>query len=118
MTVGRAVRKVRLYVAPEVLAGTPATARSDLYSLGVLLWFLATGAFPVEGKTIGEIFARHADGATAGSLRALRPGLPRKLATAIESCLNPDPARRPQSALLVRSALERVAGPNGRRATT
>ena len=39
------------YMAPEVLAGGRATARSDLYSLGILLYYLVTGTFPVEGTS-------------------------------------------------------------------
>ncbi len=43
------------YVAPEVLAGAPATARSDIYSLGVLLFHLVTGDFPVTASTWDEL---------------------------------------------------------------
>src|SRR5262245_52377929 len=41
-----------LYLAPEVLAGGPATVQSDVYSLGVVLYHLLTKSYPVEGKTI------------------------------------------------------------------
>jgi Tol biopolymer transport system component/tRNA A-37 threonylcarbamoyl transferase component Bud32 len=49
-----------LYLAPEVLAGAPATPRADIYGAGVLLHHLATGAFPVHGRTLREIRAVHA----------------------------------------------------------
>ena len=44
-----------LYLAPEVLQGQPATVRSDLYSLGVVLYHLVTGSYPVRGRTVREI---------------------------------------------------------------
>ena len=39
-----------LYLAPELFAGEPATVQSDVYSLGVLLYHLLTGTYPVTGK--------------------------------------------------------------------
>ena len=39
-----------LYMAPEVLAGSAATQQSDIYSVGVLLYYLVTGQYPVEGQ--------------------------------------------------------------------
>ena len=50
-----------LYAAPEVVDGQPATRQSDIYSLGVLLYRLATGRYPVEGRTLEEVRAAHAD---------------------------------------------------------
>ena len=51
-----------LYAAPEVVDGQPATRQSDIYSLGVLLYRLATGRYPVEGRTLEEVRAAHAEG--------------------------------------------------------
>lgn len=48
------------YMAPEVLAGGRATARSDIYSLGVLLYYLVTGSYPVEGHTWTDFLLAHA----------------------------------------------------------
>jgi serine/threonine protein kinase len=82
-----------LYVAPEVLRGEPATVRSDIYSLGVLLYYMVTGSYPVHGRTLGEI--RHAhDTRDAADLRSARPDLPPRLARILERALDPDPARR------------------------
>jgi eukaryotic-like serine/threonine-protein kinase len=101
-----------LYVAPEVLDGNAATAQSDVYSLGVLLFHLLTGAYPVHGQTLVEIRAAHANRSTS-RMRALRPDVPADLAKAIERALEYDPARRYASAAALADAL--VAAGGGRR---
>ena len=58
-----------LFAAPEIVGGQPATRQSDIYSLGVLLFRLATGRYPVEGRTLEEVRAAHASGTS--SLTAL-----------------------------------------------
>ena len=55
-----------LYMAPEVLSGQPATACSDVYSVGVLLYRMTTGAYPVEGDSLEEIASAHMQGRRAG----------------------------------------------------
>jgi predicted Ser/Thr protein kinase len=49
-----------LYMAPEVLDGEPASASSDVYSLGVLLYYLVTGQYPVDARTIDQLREAHA----------------------------------------------------------
>lgn len=49
-----------LYMAPEVLDGEPASASSDVYSLGVLLYHLVTGNYPVDARTIDQLREAHA----------------------------------------------------------
>src|SRR3954468_5923491 len=51
-----------LYLAPEIFLGAAAGARTDLYSLGVLLYHLVTGSFPVRAATVDQLQAVHADG--------------------------------------------------------
>ena len=51
-----------LYMAPEVLDGATATAVSDLYSLGVLLFKLATRELPVRADSLDELRQAHASG--------------------------------------------------------
>ena len=70
-----------LYVAPEVLGGAPATAESDIYSVGVLLFHLVTGSYPVKGRTAADLREAHGQRAprvvarcATGSLRRVRPG--------------------------------------------
>ena len=86
-----------LYLAPEVLGGQPATAVSDIYSIGVLLYHLLTMRYPVEGSTIAELESAHAS-RRATPISDLRPDLPAGVVQVIERALDPDPARRPRSA--------------------
>ena len=70
-----------LYLAPEIFAGEPATSlQSDIYSVGVLLFYLVTGAFPGDGRIDGPARARArqprapaAAGPAAGRAGSLRP---------------------------------------------
>jgi len=82
-----------MYLAPEVLAGEPPTTQSDLYSLGVLLFYLLTGQFPYTSVDLEGLRAAHADGDRRW-LRDLRPELPRDLVQAVERALESDPAHR------------------------
>jgi serine/threonine-protein kinase len=73
------------YMAPEQFAGTEVSVRSDIYSLGLILHEMFTGALPKEG-TLSQ---------------AMDPAVER----VIQRCLEPDPRRRPASALAVAAAL-------------
>jgi serine/threonine-protein kinase len=86
-----------LYLAPELFAGQPATIASDIYSLGVLLYHLMTGRYPVEGGTIGAIAALHARRHMI-ALSERRPDLPARLVRIVDDALARDPARRYRSA--------------------
>src|SRR5437762_13457381 len=50
------------YIAPEQLRGEPATVRSDVYSVGVLLYRLVTGGYPLTGRTLAELCDGHESG--------------------------------------------------------
>jgi eukaryotic-like serine/threonine-protein kinase len=93
-----------LYVAPEVLAGRPATVQSDVYSLGVLLFHMLSGRYPVEGRTLHDIRAAHADQVRT-SLRTIRPDVPIQLARVIERAIDPVAERRFHSASALGAAL-------------
>lgn len=99
------------YMAPELFAtGATATKSSDIYSFGVLLYFLVSRSYPVDGKTLGELKQAHG----AGSARALgevRRGLPRAFLDIVSRAVDPDPARRPESAAEIEAALTPVASP-------
>jgi TolB-like protein/Tfp pilus assembly protein PilF len=82
-----------LYLAPEIFDGEPASARTDLYSLGVLLYRLVTRSFPVRTTTIDELRAAHA-GASRVRLRDARPDLPTSFVRVVDRATASDPAQR------------------------
>ena len=98
-----------LYLAPEVLNGGEATPRSDIYSLGVLLYHLVTGQFPVRGSSLDELRAAHAAG-RVHRLHDVRPDLPEAFVQAVESAIAPDPAQRVASAGALQTALGAAIG--------
>ena len=98
-----------MFMAPELFAGAKPTPGSDLYSLGVLLFRLATGTYPVSGSTLDDLRAAHARGGRV-RLRDARPDLPQWLVQAIDRALEPDPAARFGTAGEMESALAREMG--------
>ncbi len=82
-----------LALAPETLAGQPASAGSDLYAVGVLLFRLVTGRFPVTASTLVELRARHLAGERA-NLRDLRHDLPESFVAVVDRALEPAPSDR------------------------
>jgi len=86
-----------LYAAPERLGGGDATVQSDLYGLGVLLYYLVTGRFPFEAASLAQLREAH-DRGTHAYLRDRRPDLPRPLVEVIERALRPAPGERYRSA--------------------
>jgi eukaryotic-like serine/threonine-protein kinase len=93
-----------LYVAPEVLAGEPPDVRSDVYSLGVVLFFLLTGRFPHRGSDAADIAESHLRG-DGNLLRELRTDLPDALVSVVERCLAVQPEARFEQAAAVERAL-------------
>jgi tetratricopeptide (TPR) repeat protein len=94
---GGALKGSPAYVAPEVVAGEPATPRSDIYSLAVLLFHLTTGEFPLTAASWDELRERHARRERRW-LKDVRPDLPTWFVSAIDRALDPDPAKRPATA--------------------
>jgi serine/threonine-protein kinase len=82
-----------MYLAPELLSGESATPKSDIYSVGVLLYFLLTGRYPVAGNSIAALKRAHADRHMV-PLRQARPDVPRGLSSIVDRALDLDPARR------------------------
>jgi serine/threonine protein kinase/tetratricopeptide (TPR) repeat protein len=93
-----------LYLAPEVLNGQPASVGSDLYSLGVLLYHLATGSFPVSGRSLRDLSDAHARGVHV-PLQESRPDVPKRLAAAIDRAAAADVGQRYESAHAFETAL-------------
>lgn len=98
-----------LYLAPEIFGGEPASARTDIYSIGVLLHRLATGAYPVTGQTVDELRLAHA-ARHAPDQESLRH-LPPRLARAIARATHPDPVQRYSSAVDMARGLEVTGTP-------
>jgi serine/threonine protein kinase len=86
-----------LYCAPEVLMGGKPSVASDIYSLGALLYRLASGAPPVNAKSFPDLVAAHRQNCRSKLLDA-RPDLPTALLSAIENAIDNEPQRRPASA--------------------
>ena len=97
-----------LYMAPEVLEGEPASASSDVYSLGVLLYFLVSGQYPVDARTIDELHQAHAKRQHRW-LSERRPDLPVAFMQVVERAIAIDPQERytnPSELLAALSALK------------
>jgi serine/threonine protein kinase len=81
------------YVAPELFTGKNADVRSDVFTLGVLLYEMATGTPPYDGATLPELLGKMLTG-VARDPRELQPTLPERAALAIATALNTAPERR------------------------
>ena len=93
------------YMSPEQVEGRAIDHRTDIFSLGVLLYELATGRRPFDSdNSAGLVSAILRD--SPGSVTDINPGLPRHLARIIEHCLEKDPEARYQSAKDVRNELK------------
>jgi hypothetical protein len=93
-----------LYMAPEVLAGGPATTRSDVYSVGVLLYHLVTSDYPVNARSIEELRAAHRQGHRR-LLSESRPDLPTAFTRVVERALSTEPKERYANAGALLNAL-------------
>jgi TolB-like protein/Tfp pilus assembly protein PilF len=93
------------YMSPEQARGEAVDARSDLWSLGVLLYELATGARPFGGATTAVVFDRILNQAPP-ALRDSGAHVPAGLSPIVAKLLEKDRARRYQSAADVRTALQ------------
>jgi serine/threonine-protein kinase len=95
------------YLSPEQAAGKPASKRSDLYSLGVVLYTLLTGRNPFQGKTVTDLLHKHRY-AQFDPPGKLRPDLPPDLDEVIRQLLEKEPERRPADAGVLQRRLEAI----------
>ena len=94
-----------MYMAPEVLRGASASEQSDLYSLGMLLWFALAGRHPYDVKTLAELTVVARLGPEP-ALQQLRRGIPTALADIVERSIAPEPAVRFAGVRQMHGALE------------
>ena len=95
------------YMSPEQALGETTDVRSDVYSLGVLLYELAVGRLPSQAKTITEAVRYHLK-ETLPLPRSFRPDLPEEVEAVILKALAKEPEKRYQSAAELAKALEVV----------
>ncbi len=96
------------YASPEQFAisdGAEIDTRSDIYSLGITVWYLIAGRTPLVGRTLEEIRKRQADELPWDQLRAAN--VPGKIIALLQSMLAVDPGDRPQSARELLAAIHR-----------
>jgi serine/threonine protein kinase/tetratricopeptide (TPR) repeat protein len=99
------------YMSPEQTRGHRLDRRSDIFSLGSVLYEAITGQSPFTGPSTLSIMHDIATGAPAPP-STLQPGLPRALDDLILRCLEKDPARRPQRASEIVQALKNLSAPS------
>ena len=99
-----------LYLSPEALTAPESLdARSDLYALGAVGYFLLTGAPPFCGNNVLEVCEQHLHGAPARPSGRIATPIPRELEALVMSCLSKSPEQRPASASSLQAALAPLA---------
>jgi len=97
------------YMAPELfVTGSTATKETDIYSLGILIYYIATAQFPVDGRTLGELKRQH-EAKQSLPLLVARPGLPKAMSDIVMRAIDRDPAMRPSTTADLQSTLMAVA---------
>jgi eukaryotic-like serine/threonine-protein kinase len=95
------------YISPEQLSGARVDGRSDLYSLGVILYEMCSGLRPFDGKDIRDVLRRQVTEAPA----PLPETIPLGLRQLVIQLTQKDPAGRPDSADVVAATLEQLLAP-------
>ncbi|MGB5658455.1 MAG: serine/threonine-protein kinase, partial [Thermoanaerobaculia bacterium] len=97
------------YMSPEQLEGKDLDPRSDIFSVGILLYEMATGGRPFQGETSVSLISSIVKD-TPPSIDTVRAELPHHLARIVNRCLDKDPKRRYQSASEVYNELDVLRG--------
>jgi serine/threonine-protein kinase len=98
LTVATEIRGTPAFMAPEMVKGQTVDARTDLYAVGCLAYWMLTGGMVFEARTALEMIARHLDAAPAPPSEHTDRAVPIELDRIVLDCLAKDPARRPASA--------------------
>ena len=93
------------YMSPEQARGDVADARSDIFSLGIIYYELATGSRPFRGKTAADLISSILRDRPR-AVTSLCPKLPRRLDAILDTCLEKNPDRRYSSTIDLRNDLE------------
>src|ERR1700678_464205 len=101
------------YMSPEQAKGVPLDARTDLFSLGTVIYEMATGKTPFGGESTAEVFAALLT-KNPPPVSTLNPAMPRKLDAIAEKLLRKDPAQRYASAGQLREDLDSLDAPGTR----
>jgi serine/threonine-protein kinase len=106
LTQANVVQGTPLYLSPEAINNPDAVdARSDLYSLGAVGYFLLAGSPVFSGRTLVEVCSHHLHTAPAPLSGKVERPIPADLEGLILACLEKDPGRRPFAAAALRDAL-------------
>jgi serine/threonine-protein kinase len=108
LTVAGTIMGTPDYIPPEQAEGGSADFRSDIYSLGVMLYEAFTGQLPFKGETPMAIVVAHVRTPAPG-LRAVRADLPPDLEAIVLRCLEKDPRRRWQTVAELKARLDALA---------
>ncbi len=99
------------YMSPEQISGRPVDHRTDVFSLGILLYQMATGHRPFAGASSAELASAILRD-TPPPVSSLRPDLPPNLSRVIRRCLEKDPDHRFQTARDIANELQDVTRPS------
>jgi len=100
------------YMSPEQARGKPTDGRSDLFSLGIVIYELVTGRLPFRGETKMDVMGAIINGAPPRP-SSLNPEVSDRISELLDKCLQKDPARRYQTAADLANDLRRLAGGGG-----
>ena len=81
------------FMSPEQASGEKVDERSDIYSLGVVGYYMLSGRLPFDGDSVAAILAKHIT-QTPPPVASVAPEVPRSLARAVDRCLAKNPAER------------------------
>ncbi len=95
------------YMSPEQCQGKEATPLSDIYSFGVVMYFLFTGTLPFEGNNYLALMRHHLE-TPPTPVRIINPNLPISLEKLITQCLAKSPENRPASANDIADLLKKI----------